>query len=323
MLFPASSLLFIGVVLAHDEAQHKDVSQKFKQRASAFHQVPAELDGSTLGKTLGQVTRVQAFHRARVAPRQQSAEGGLGVAFRQFQEDREAELSAPSAAKDMADLAKSIKHLRRPSSQEHRSSEKIEGGVGPLWYHLQGRKERKWSPDRRPAAQRGIRVGLWPISQLSWGGGMSSARYALMAKHRDSFSLSSQTINNPVELAELIFGKYGYYYDVAMMRNGNDITLNIYSRHLGMRTFPYTEQQYLDKLASIICLLSDLDQAWYVKDFLLSPPEPRNDLPSTPRPDTAISVHLKSSPTWDGAHSQEIYNTWLMLRGQWKSLHFP
>lgn len=323
MLLIGSIPLLIGTVVAFTEVHDKDLSQKFKHRASTFHH-DADLDGSTLGKSFGQPTRVQAFrasadnplsraHRALVEPRpkrdSESADGGLAAVFRKFQEERAAEPRSSSASKDLP------------------VEEKKEGGLSwadvfgfsgdfeeGLWNFAQGRKERKWSPDRRPAAEQGVRAGPGPNSRLSWGGDISSARYDLMAKHRDL--LSSRTIESPVELAELIRGKYGYYHDVSVIRNMNHIAFNIYRPYLGMRTFPYTEEQYLNKLASIIYLLKELDQAWYVKDFLLEPPTPKNGLPSTPRADTAVTVRLNLSPTWDDAQNQEIFSAWLMLRGR-------
>jgi hypothetical protein len=124
----------------------------------------------------------------------------------------------------------------------------------------------------------------------------------------------ARTIESSVELAEMVHGKYGHYHDVAILRNVGQVGFNIYGPWLGQRSFPYTEEQYLQKLESITSLLNDLDQAWYVKNFLLSPKKPRNMLPSTPRSDTAITVRLNLSPTWKEENS-EIFDAWLKLRG--------
>jgi hypothetical protein len=123
-------------------------------------------------------------------------------------------------------------------------------------------------------------------------------------------------IDGPVELAELIMGKFGKYHDVAVQRNTGQVAFNIYAPYLGQASFPYTEQQYLQKLGGILALLSDLEQTWYIKEFLMSPLKPRAGLPSTPRSDTAVTVRLNLSPTWDDTEHHDIVEAWYMLRGR-------
>lgn len=231
-----------------------------------------------------------------------------------------------------------------------------------VWEMCYGRKERMWSPDRRPKSEQGKRAWPGPHSKLSWGGPHCLALpYAdMVGEHRDAGAKEAakrlrnqrlgsaavpifgetakgdeedesrvvegairaqvpegdaRTISGPVELAEMIFGKYGHYHDVAVVRNSGQVALNIYRPSLGMRTFPYTEAQYLQKLGSIVAFLNKLDQAWYVKNFLLSPLAPRNMLPSMPQVDTAVTVRLNLSPTWDNARSQAIVSMWFAMRG--------
>lgn len=219
------------------------------------------------------------------------------------------------------------------------------------WDFLYGRKERQWSPDRRPKDERGVRAGPGPDSMLSWGGAENIEMYEEAAATRardlvaltetvknepmglaataifgegskeadpqteiDTFraaqvpseSSSSRYISSPEELAELIFAKYGRYHDATILRNSGQIAFNIYGPYLGLRSFPYTESQYLEKLNVVAVMLGDFDQAWYVKEFLLSPIAPRNGLPSTPRFDTAVTLRLNLSPTWGSVDSALI-----------------
>lgn len=223
-----------------------------------------------------------------------------------------------------------------------------------VWDFVYGRKERQWSPDRRPDGERGIRAGPGPDSRLSWGGAENMEMYeeaastqaqdlvaltesvknapmglaattifgegskeadpqAEMSRMRlaqvPSESSASRYISSPEELAELIFAKYGRYHDASVLRNTGQIAFNIYGPYLGLRSFPYTESQYLEKLNIVAVMLGDFDQAWYVKEFLLSPIAPRNGLPSTPRFDTAVTLRLNLSPTW-GSVDSTVVDEW-------------
>mmetsp|Transcript_14915 Transcript_14915/g.25884 ORF Transcript_14915/g.25884 Transcript_14915/m.25884 type:complete len:336 (-) Transcript_14915:1130-2137(-) len=109
------------------------------------------------------------------------------------------------------------------------------------------------------------------------------------------------------ELAELIFRKYGYYHDVAILQAnflGDDISknrqwaINFYGAYLGLPDFPMTEAQYLKKLDEICDMLMAFDQCYFVRQFLNEPIYPRRGLPSRPRFDTAVTLRLNSSPTW-------------------------
>ena len=124
----------------------------------------------------------------------------------------------------------------------------------------------------------------------------------------------SRNIADAVELAELVRAKYGKYHDVAILRNTGQIAMNLYGPHLSQRAFPYTEEQYMQKLSTIVLMLNDFDQAWYVKQFLLSPIVPRNGLPSTPRFDTAVTLRLNLSPTWKNV-PKEIVDGWFAFGG--------
>lgn len=234
-----------------------------------------------------------------------------------------------------------------------------------VWDAFQGRKEQRWSPDRRPEGQRGA-AGPGEESKLAWGGAKSKEEYEEMCE-KQQFALAdkaeklmaseplgnaavalqgesakgddyakpkaesqkgfedlvieaqvpegeARTISGAVEFAEMIHGKFGRYHDVAVLRNVGQVGFNTYFPSLGQRKFSYTEEQYLDKLDSILTMLNELDQAWFVRNFLLSPKAPRMGLPSSPRADTAVTLRLNLSPTWDDERNQEIVDAWLALR---------
>ncbi|KAA8491619.1 hypothetical protein FVE85_9666 [Porphyridium purpureum] len=115
-----------------------------------------------------------------------------------------------------------------------------------------------------------------------------------------------------MELAEMVFDKYGKYHDVGLVQNKirlpfNDeknllLALNIYPACLGVGEegfgFRLTEEQYLEKLEFISNILNTLDQAWWVKKFLREPKRSRRGLPSEPREAFAVSLGLNESPTW-------------------------
>jgi len=234
---------------------------------------------------------------------------------------------------------------------------------------VQGQRERKWNPDRRPESQRGKRSGPGEGSQLSWGGQTSALELGKMAQRQHAAYLERSNalmqdlplgsaavalfgesakadaeldvqiladldqririakipvgdegkIDTPVALSELIMHKYGKYHDVDVVRNSGQVAFNIYDANLGQASFRYTESQYLQKLESILSLLNDLEQTWYIKEFLTSPIKPRRGLPSTPRSDTAVTVNLNQSPTWplpntwDDIRNQDILEAWFML----------
>mmetsp|Transcript_13192 Transcript_13192/g.18271 ORF Transcript_13192/g.18271 Transcript_13192/m.18271 type:complete len:315 (+) Transcript_13192:151-1095(+) len=106
------------------------------------------------------------------------------------------------------------------------------------------------------------------------------------------------------KLAELIYAKYGKYHDLTVLQAKpfgpafRQVAVNIYGPHLGNPSFPYSENQYLQKLDDIAHMLNTWDQAWYVQEFLESAIKPRRGLPSRPRSDTAVTLRLNQSPTW-------------------------
>eukprot|EP00179_Madagascaria_erythrocladioides_P025112 CAMPEP_0198333966 /NCGR_PEP_ID=MMETSP1450-20131203/19301_1 /TAXON_ID=753684 ORGANISM="Madagascaria erythrocladiodes, Strain CCMP3234" /NCGR_SAMPLE_ID=MMETSP1450 /ASSEMBLY_ACC=CAM_ASM_001115 /LENGTH=310 /DNA_ID=CAMNT_0044038517 /DNA_START=38 /DNA_END=970 /DNA_ORIENTATION=- len=120
------------------------------------------------------------------------------------------------------------------------------------------------------------------------------------------------------QLAEYCYAKYGHYYDMTILQAkpfGNDedrrqVALNVYGAYLGDNTiFKYTEEQYLARLDRIAGMLNSWDQAWFVRDFFRAPVVPRRGLPSTPKPDTAVTLRLNTSPTWKYVN-KDIIEPW-------------
>merc|ERR1711907_852645 len=104
------------------------------------------------------------------------------------------------------------------------------------------------------------------------------------------------------EIAELTYSKYQKYHDVSVKADnfgGRQIAFNIYGPSLGTSSFKYTEKQYLQKLDRIASMLNDWDQSWYIREFLEGPFVPRRGLPSRPRADTAVTMRINTSPTWE------------------------
>ena len=83
-------------------------------------------------------------------------------------------------------------------------------------------------------------------------------------------------------LAELIYTKYGKKHDVSFVRR--DIP--------GKRSFPMTEEEYLDKMDGVAIYLEAWGQAETVIAFLKSPIAPRRGLPSRPIVGNAVAITL-------------------------------
>jgi len=117
------------------------------------------------------------------------------------------------------------------------------------------------------------------------------------------------------ELAELCLAKYGKRHDMAIkhvqinkkhMRRW--VALNVYVGCLEQRSFPYSEEEYLEKLDCVAALLSAWKQEEYTRAFFREPPIPRRGLPAYPRVDTAVSLRLNKSPTWDDALAEDYFS---------------
>ena len=115
------------------------------------------------------------------------------------------------------------------------------------------------------------------------------------------------------ELSCLLYVKYGFYHDLAIKHDqfkpagGRLISVNIYYGHLGQRSFPLTVRGYVEKMDVVAGAITAWDSAAYVRSELDQPPTPKRGLPSRPRYDTAVSIALHKSPTWNDALVSEFF----------------
>ena len=118
------------------------------------------------------------------------------------------------------------------------------------------------------------------------------------------------------ELADMVYAKYGKFHDMCVknqcISKGNTrrwVALNVYIGHLGQRSFPMSTEEYVQKLDSVAQILTGLRQSAYVRQFFAEPPIPRRGLPSRPRADTAVSLRLNRSPTWNDDIAEEFFES--------------
>jgi hypothetical protein len=124
-------------------------------------------------------------------------------------------------------------------------------------------------------------------------------------------------IDGPVELAELVRRKYGRYNDISVAKatnSQNEVVLSVYASFLGQSSFPFTEEQWLQKLNNIHILLQDLNQEWYVKKFLLTKAMAVGGRWKGPTDYHAITLRLSDSPTWNEARDSDIFDGWMFLK---------
>lgn len=243
-----------------------------------------------------------------------------------------------SAAKALSEAASALGKLN------------VEEEVYDMMY---GRRDRQWNPDRRTEEERKARFDV-TASTLSWGGARTDAAFTAYTREElpedapasnaviredrtgdlDADALALLGLKDAVdaavdadgprpisgrELAELCFGKYSRYHDLAILtatpfgKSARVVALNVYGPSLGFSSFKQTEQQYLDKLDSICAALNDWNQAQFVRDFFLEAVKPRRGLPSRPRADTAVTLRLNSSPTWGNVPPELIEAYWQFL----------
>lgn len=136
-------------------------------------------------------------------------------------------------------------------------------------------------------------------------------RLAMIERARDSQPGEALTGQ---ELAVLCYTKYGVMHDMAIKQVAfpglqRVVALNLYSGQLGQRSFPFTEEEYLAKLDAVSFLVNSFRCAEFVRAFFKQPVAPRAGLPSRPRVDTAVTLRLNSSPTWDADLVETIFES--------------
>ena len=115
------------------------------------------------------------------------------------------------------------------------------------------------------------------------------------------------------ELALLCYAKYGVYHDMAVkhvkMGQGMKrwVSLNLYCGHLGQRSYPSTEEQYVEQMDAIAYMITQWGQADFTRAFFREAPVARRGLPSRPRVDTCVTLQFNRSPTWDDELGDEYF----------------
>lgn len=98
-------------------------------------------------------------------------------------------------------------------------------------------------------------------------------------------------------LADLSRSKWGKAHDMSFVRRQlplgpTVVSLSIYHSSLGQRSFPMSEEDYLDKLDGIALCLRTWNQADRVVSFLRQPPKPRGGMPSRPIVGNSVAIAL-------------------------------
>ncbi len=115
------------------------------------------------------------------------------------------------------------------------------------------------------------------------------------------------------ELALLCYGKYDKFHDMAIkhVKMGSGmrrwVSLNLYVGHLGQRSYPATEETYLEQLDAIAYMITSWGQQQYTRAFFKEKRIARRGLPSTPRVDTCVTLQFSRSPTWDDELGDEYF----------------
>lgn len=101
--------------------------------------------------------------------------------------------------------------------------------------------------------------------------------------------------------------KYKNKYDLTVVRRtfaGRDfVSLNIMWVHLGQRSFPMTEEEYMDKADGICILLNAWGKQGQVRAFLKQKPKAKNGMPPRPIVGTAVAIQLELPP--------EVVSEWM------------
>jgi hypothetical protein len=66
--------------------------------------------------------------------------------------------------------------------------------------------------------------------------------------------------------------------------------------HVDQRSFPMTEEQYLDKLDGIAMLMNVWNRQTQVRTFFKEPAKPKNGMPARPIVGTAVALQLDLPP---------------------------
>ena len=88
------------------------------------------------------------------------------------------------------------------------------------------------------------------------------------------------------ELQRLIVGKWGFSFDVQLKRGQNKFLLQVMWRYLEQKSFPMTEEEYLEHLNMVGGYISAWESDEYVRQFI----EQTSD---RPRIGVAVSIPIQ------------------------------
>jgi hypothetical protein len=102
------------------------------------------------------------------------------------------------------------------------------------------------------------------------------------------------------ELVALVESKYKNKYDLTIARRGfagkDFVSLNVMWVHLGQRSFPMSEEAYLDKVDGICLLLNAWNKQSQVRTFFREKPQTKHGMPPRPIVGTAVALQLDLPP---------------------------
>lgn len=214
---------------------------------------------------------------------------------------------------DTSDI-QGAKAWRLQSIQGEADSVKWRGGTGDdLEDMLQEQiSSREWSSDEMQAEDELTAEYSMSDADLSSAFGARLSTLQMEAQAQDGNILTG------AELALMCYKKYGLYHDMALkadkMQLVSDkrlVSVNIYYAYFGQLNpqFQYSEEQYLAKLDAIARAVNQWGQAEFVREFFRERPTAYRGLPSRPRWDTAVSIRLNRSPTWNDALADDYFLT--------------
>ena len=227
--------------------------------------------------------------------------------LREFQS--ELETKGPAGEADRR-FERSVRGLERASSSR-RGADPFAGGISEASLAA-------WAAEAEAAeaAEASGTAGASRVSQdeefvcaLALPGSLEEAREEV-ARLREE---SGPSLLTGRELSCMLYVKYGFYHDLAIKHDqfspagGRLVSVNIYYGHLGQRSFPLTVGGYMEKMGVVAEAVTAWDSVAYVRSELDQPATPRRGLPSRPRYDTAVSIALHKSPTWNDALASEFF----------------
>jgi len=155
----------------------------------------------------------------------------------------------------------------------------------------------------------------YSMTDADLGSALTMRLKELSVAELDGAALADRPLSG-AELALMCYRKYGLYHDMAikcdkmqMVSDKRLVSINLYYAYYGQLNprFQYSESEYLAKLDAIAGAINQWRQADFVREFFAEKPTAYRGLPSRPRWDTAVSIRLNKSPTWDDMLAEDWF----------------